>query len=890
MQRSGLVERAPTLALLSGVAAALRDGTGGQLVLVAGEAGAGKSAVIDAFIRSLPTGVDHVLGWCDSLRTPRPLAPLSDWAMQRDPALATAIADGTRRSELFDRALELLAREPIVAVIEDAHWADDATLDLLSFLGRRLDRTRAAVIVTYRSDEIGRSHPLAAVLGDLASTGPMRVSIPAISAAGVAELMDDGHEAHHDHHGHDDHDDHDDHDGAVDHVELHRRTGGNAFFITECLSSVAGIVPVSVREAVLARASRLGPDARSALDAIAIVPGRAELWLAEALGSAGPAVDECVELGVLVNEGGTVRFRHELARESIDAALLPSRRLALHHRAISSLLSPPGRSVDHARVTHHAVHAGDIDVVLAHAPAAATAAVRAGARREAVAHLELAIEHAGSLTSGDQLDLWSRLAEQRALLGHHLDAIVAYERAIELAGAVGVDDRRGELLARMWAPLSMAGEVARAAEVVTGATELLEGRFESSGLALAYAQRCAQHMLARELDLAATWGDAAIRLATRLDDREVLAYALIQQGVAAWMSGDEQGLANLRRGTEMARRGHLTNLVAQGLSQIGSGGGEIRRYPEAIQALEECVTLAETHQLGSRGLYASAWLARCDFELARWDDASRRLSAVLRSPRCDGATRITALTALGRLRARRGDPDVWSVLDEALLLALPTGHLQRLWPIAAARAEAAWLEGRPTAELDLLEQLHGRAASLTSPWAFAELGFWLWRAGRLHGVDEGPDGEAAPFALHSRGRIRDAADAWERIGCSYERASALADSSEDGDQRAALVLFESLGARPARQMLADRRRADGRRVPRGPNGATRGNPANLTDREIDVLRLVATGATSREAAEHLRITAKTVDHHVAHAMTKLDARSRAEAVLAATRLGVPLEP
>lgn len=125
------------------------------------------------------------------------------------------------------------------------------------------------------------------------------------------------------------------------------------------------------------------------------------------------------------------------------------------------------------------------------------------------------------------------------------------------------------------------------------------------------------------------------------------------------MAGIAEGLDRLRRGVDIAKSERLIGLVAQGLSQIGSGGGEIREYPVAAAALEECGDFAERHELGSRGLSALAWLARCHLELGDWDDASTLLASVLRSPRCEGVTRMTALTAIGRLRTRRGDPDVW---------------------------------------------------------------------------------------------------------------------------------------------------------------------------------------------------------------------------------------
>ncbi len=858
-----LIEREGPLAALDEIVAGLQRGSGGRLVLVPGEAGAGKTAVVRAFLDALPRDAVRLVGSCDSLRTARPFGPVLDWAAERDPSLVAAVADGLARELVLERALGLLTPSLTVAVVEDAHWADEATLDVLSFLARRLDRTRAALVVTYRADETGPRHPLTVLLGELARLGPTRLPIAPLTAEGVARLSDGS---------------------DLDPADLHRRTGGNAFYVTECLSPGEDRgIPATVRDAVLARVDRLGSAERDAVDAVAAVPGRAELWLAKAMGATGPAIDGCVARGVLVADGG-VRFRHELAREAVHDALLPDRRQRIHGLALAALEAPPDGRVDHARATHHAVGAGDLAAVARHAPLAAAAAEAAGARREAVAHLELALDQAGLVDGHERLELWSRLGEQRSLLGRHADAVEAYRAAVAVAAGVGDDGRRGALLARLVTPLTMAGDIEAAGRAVDGAVALLEGT-AGSALALAYAQRCSLHMLAREVAAAERWGRAAIELATEQDDAEVLAYALIQSGVASWMAGDDAGLDRLRRGVDVARGHGLVRMVAQGLQQIGTGGGEIRRYAEAVPALEECVAFADRHELGGAGLYAAAWLARCRLDLGRWDEASTGLAAVLGSPRGQGVARMTALTALGRLRARRGDPEVWAPLDEALALARRTGHLQRLWPVAAARAEAAWLDGRPTAEIDTLEEVYAEACRLAHPWAIGEIGFSLWRAGTVDEVN----GAAEPYARHVAGRPAEAARAWAALGCVYEQAAALADSADDADQQAALATFERLGARPAARRLADRRRAAGRSVPRGPNAATKGNPGGLTDRETEVVRLVAAGCTNAEIGARLHITTKTAGHHVSNVLAKLGVRSRAEAVAAALGAGVVLD-
>lgn len=526
-----LIEREAALAAFSHALGDAAQRRCGRLVLLRGEAGAGKTSLVRAFLAGLPPSSVAAVGHCDNLRTARPLGPVLDWAADRDPGLAEALVSGESRTQTFYRVLELL-QQVTVAVVEDLHWADEATLDLLSFLSRRLDRMPAVLLVTYRPDDAGASDPAAVSLGELAASTPLRLTVHPLSPAGVARLAE----------GHD-----------VDPLQLHARTGGNAFFVTECLTS-GQAVPENVRDAVLARADRLGPPARRALEAVAAVPGQAELWLARAMGADSAAVDACAAAGLLVADESRISFRHELAREAVLGAVLPGRRHELHRLATAALADPPDGVLDSARITHHAVACGDVDAVLRHAPRAAASAEAAGSRREAIAHLELALAHGHRLSAAERLDLWARLAEQRTSVGSHEEAVVAFRTAITLAEEMDDEQRQGQLLTGIWTPLSMSGELDEAEGAVDQAIRVLERHPPGPALAHAYAQRCAHHMLARELSAAEPWGQRAIALAEERGDMQVLSYALIQSGVARWMSGRNDGLDRLRRGIDVGRR------------------------------------------------------------------------------------------------------------------------------------------------------------------------------------------------------------------------------------------------------------------------------------------------------------------------------------------------
>ena len=239
---------------------------------------------------------------------------------------------------------------------------------------------------------------------------------------------------------------------------------------------------------------------------------------------------------------------------------------------------------------------------------------------------------------------------------------------------------------------------------------------------------------------------------------------------------------------------------------------------------------------------------------------------------------------LGLVRARRGDPEVWPVLDEALALAKGTGEPERLAPVAAARAEAAWLEGRPEAvrgETDLAFDL---ALERHVPRFVGELAAWRLRAGVADPVAAEISG---PHALELAGDWSAAAERWLELGCRYEAALALAETGDEESLRAALDQLQELEAGPAATIVSRRLREHGARgVPRGPRPATRSNPAGLTSREVEVVGLVAEGLRNSEIAGRLVLSERTVDHHVSSILRKLGVHTRVEAAAAARRLGI----
>ena len=287
-----LVEREHALAELD---AAFEQASAGQgrMVLVTAEAGGGKTALIERFCAARVGSARVLRGACDALFTPRPLGPIQDVALKLGPVLTDLLIREVTPYQVAGALFEgMQRRQPTILVIEDVHWADKATLDVLRLLARRIATARVLIVLSYREEVVDAAHPLRVMLGELSpGLAVARVRLGPLTLDGVAQLAEPS---------------------GVDPERLHRVTGGNPFFVTEVLASGKHEIPPTVRDAVLARAARLTPPARRLLEAVSIMTPHAELWLVEALsGEIDVKVDECIAAGMLVSESGIVAFRHE---------------------------------------------------------------------------------------------------------------------------------------------------------------------------------------------------------------------------------------------------------------------------------------------------------------------------------------------------------------------------------------------------------------------------------------------------------------------------------------------------------------------------------------------------------------------------------------------------
>lgn len=416
-----LVERDDHLAALRDLLAAVVTGRQGRLVLIRGEAGIGKTALVRRFCeeQQLPTRI--LWGACEGLFTPPALGPLVDIAHNSGGRLEELIGRGGLPHEVVSVLAEQVAKGvPPVLVLEDLHWADEATLDVLRLLGRRIDAIRALVVATYCDDELGESHPLRIVLGELARARAIsRLEMPRLSSGAVAELA---------------------RPYDVDAAELYRSTAGNPFFVSEVLAAGTSEIPSTVRDAVLARATGLSSTARALLEALAVVAPLADVGVLQSIADdPAQSLGECIRCGMVIATGGAVVFRHELARLVIEEAIAPDRRVALHARALKTLVG----SSD-ARLAHHAEAAGDAGAVLRFAPEAAKRAAAVGAHRESAAQYGRALRFADALAPERRAELLERRSYKCMIADQIDESLNALRRAIALRHELGDVRAEGE--------------------------------------------------------------------------------------------------------------------------------------------------------------------------------------------------------------------------------------------------------------------------------------------------------------------------------------------------------------------------------------------------------------------------------------------------------------
>jgi len=878
-----LLERTSFLDTLAHYATDARQGNG-RLVLISGESGMGKTVLIEAF-QQRTANARWLWGACDGIRTPRPLGPLFDIGLQAGGELAELCRRDATRDQLFTAFLtEADAQATLtVAVIEDVHWADEATIDLLNVLGRRLGRMRTLLLATYRDDELAGDHPLRVVLGDLATQrATRRMRIPPLSEAAVRELAGEQ---------------------DVDAAELHRITGGNPFFVTEILAAGWPAVPPTVRDTVAARLTRSGPGARQVIEAAALIGARVDQALLSAVLPESAPVDESLASGILVADEGALGFRHELVRMAVEAGIAPRRKAELHGLVLAAL--EVRGNADPALLAHHAEGAGNAKAVLRHAPEAARRASALGAHRESAAQFERALRFSADIDEAALAALYEGLAGEYSVLDRWEVAEEALRAALmrrrELGDARRVSLNLQLLSTTLWRLCR--GDESHAA--IQEAMLVLEGLPPGPELGFACVRLGIAHWAigrADGLELIERGRD----LGERLQDADLVSYALNALGLGMVKRRGEDALPTLEQALRTGLDAGLPEAAGRAYTSLHESAVSLQMFEAADRYYAEGMAYCDDRELGVFCACLQGWRTVAQAQRGQWDEAERICGQMFHRRGVSPVNLLNALTTLGSIRGRRGEDGAWDLLDEAAARGEATIEPQWIVPVRAARAELRWLSGDYERAAQEAQSGYDQGFGRVHPWMLGSVAIWIARlrtpsfggsaqsarsdvapapGSPPRAVDSGALPE--PYALELAGDLRGAAAAWERIGRSYDAALVRLGSMDEADLRQALSVFDDLGAQTA--AVAARRRMKSLgigAIPRGPRATTKAAPVGLTPREQEVLALLAEGLPDREISRRLFISERTVHHHVSAVLGKIGVSSRTAAVREAARMGI----
>lgn len=815
----------------------------GSVVALVGEAGVGKTSLVESFAATIEGRARVLRSACEDLSIPEPLGPLYDLSRALGPLLPVAGVE-VPRLRLFSEALQLFDKAGLATLllIDDVHWADDATLDLIRFLGRRITGTHVLLLLTARNDATDGQRRLRRALAEIPTQSLVRMEVPLLSEGAVAGLALSA---------------------GLDPRSLFRLTAGNPFFTSELIrAGVADVPPVSVTDAVLRRVERLAPAARHFLNIAAVFPRRCETEvLLEIAGAEGvEALADSLGAGLLNATEEYVQFRHEIARRAVEAAMSERDRRVINGRVLAALRKLA--SVPAARLVHHARQARNVAVLRALVPQAASEASALGAHHEAADMLAAILEDQDGSDFPERDDLLVRLAIEHYLLGRTRAALDRLEEARVGFAQKGDILQEGDCLRWLSRLNYLDGNRVSAEQQATAAVDLLSLGKPGPELAMARSNQSQLAMLADRIDDTVRFGQAAIDLATALGRNDIVAHSLNNLGaVHQWLDlGSARDL--LSRSLGLALEFDLQEHVARAYTNLACVLINWRAHAEAEATLNAGIAYCMERDLDTWRDYMRAWRAELLLRTGRWDEAGSNAIAVLDNPQATPLARFPAAVALARLRIRRGD-DADALLRQLESYLVRGSELQRCAPYAVLRAEAAWIAGSGHVEaLQLLEQ---SIAMLPNGKLMPELFFWHEKFGGL------PSGAhaAVPFAAEDM---------------QFERAVELWDGAED-DRVVATSLMKRLGADAVLRRLGTNLSASGR-PPRGPAKTTRNNPHGMTTRELNILLLLCQGLSNKAIARELAISAKTVDHHVSAVLGKLDVSSRLEAATKARALGL----
>lgn len=855
-----LFERDAPLAQLQALLSQVAEGHGAS-VIVTGEARAGKTTFFHAFEALVGANARIFRGACEDLSIPEPLGPVRELARSAGWDIDLELLLDGQRLEAFAQVLKLAVdlERPTILIIEDLHWADEATLDFVRFVSRRLIPMRIMLLINSRDVDDTAQQKLRAAINGVPAESLTRIELQPLSLAAVEKMSGQA---------------------GIDAAKVFQQSAGNAFYVTELLRNRDINMPSSVQDAVLSRVDGLNSDAQNVLSIVSIFPRRAELDLVMALveGDGFKEIEACIAEGLLIDSGDYLGFRHEIARLAVEDGLSTFRKRALN-AAVYKLLAA-GPKTPKARLMHHARVGRLSDAVHNLAPDAAREAEVAEAFRQSAEYYEIALEFRDELPKQEQAELLEKAARVLGIIAQQPNAISSLEQALVLRKSLGQKLASADNLRKLARLHWEIGLKPKAQELANEAIKIAEGS-DSYELAWSYAVRGQIAMTEFEFELGADVSKKAIELAERHGFKDVESFALTTLGLCYWFDV-ERSLSTLRRGLDLSLKHNLPENVGRAYGNIGVYLAEHYVYSDAAEVYDEGIQYCNQQDLRAGSEFISAWRFELRERMGAWDEAYTGAEKLLSEGLQHSSAIFFANISMARIAMRRGYSSE-DALFEQLENAVAKGEDARHVGIyAILLAEKAYLGlAPPEPALKLMAQM------LALP-VFQAIGqqFFLWQ--RRLGKSPEFQGDQIFDEVFRKGLAGDwqgEAAAWAEIGSPYDQALALLEGDVEAKSWA-LEILDGLGATVVSEFARQKMRDDGITIKKsGPRASTKANPAGLTKRQLDVLRLLNEGLSNAEIGERLFVSGKTVDHHVSAILGKLEVSSRGEAAAYARDAG-----
>jgi len=838
----------------------------GNTVLIQGEAGIGKSTLIKQFLERVHNRSLQLVGYCDDLFLPRPLAPLHDIALQCASDLPAFFINDSTWTTLFGAFTKYILHQtrPVILVFEDIHWADEATLDFIKYFTRRISRFSCLFILTWRDTEVHSHHPLYKVFGDMPATFLTRLQLPPLSAMAVQQLAQKRNQ-----------------NGE----QVFKISGGNPFFVHELLHSAETGLPQNIRDAVLLTYNRESATTRKAWQLLSLMPEGIELNRIQLFPpDFGEALNKSLDKKILSIKNERLMFRHELFRISVTSTLTAIDSSDLCRQMLGVLLPVFKAQHEWARIVHYARQAVDEKLIFMYAPKAAANASLAGAHAESVKLYQTALAAASSYKEEKLLSLFEGYAYECYLTNKFEEATVFTEKELRIyeeQGQIELCGKSLRFLSRLW---WFRGNHAEAEKYALRAIAILENQPVSSVKAMAYSNLSQLYMLQKKNEECLYWGNQAINMAKQLNNQEILSHALNNTGSVQFMNGSslEPGKSLLEESLQLALANGYHEHAARAYTNLISVSILIKEYDLARKYMEEGLLYCEERDLDSWTIYKLSWKARLLLETGLWREALELARRLLRNKQ-HSPVKIGVMVIEAVINMRQDGKPVIELLEEAKILAFTTKEHQRIMPVIIALLELEWITGNKFISEQEISYVTSMLKEVDEKIQDSEFCFWLQLAGRANIYEKA---HYRPYQLLESGKVEEAAGFWLQKGCLYDAALALFHG-DDAQKRKALEIMQGLNATAtARRMQQEMLSAGMKHIPRGKRNSTLGNPARLTNRELEILQLLQRATSNKEISAALFISPKTVDHHISSILFKLDTSSRNKAVAKAIEMGV----